>query len=48
MLGDDTSHALNGAPCAVAVAPIGFAREPYTLAEIGVAYNGSEESRNAV
>ena len=44
MLGDDTRAALNGAPCAVAVAPRGYGEAPLPLARIGVAYNGSPES----
>jgi nucleotide-binding universal stress UspA family protein len=44
MLGDHTRGALNGAPCAVAVASRGYAQAPAPLARIGVAYNGSAES----
>jgi nucleotide-binding universal stress UspA family protein len=47
-IGDDTSHALNGAPCAVAIAPAGYARDPHKLTEIGVAYDASAESRHAI
>lgn len=47
-LGDDTHAALNGAPCAVAVAPTGYAKHPSLMREIGVAYNGSSESDRAV
>lgn len=40
---------LNGAPCAVAIAPRGFARrEHYGLGTIGVAYDGTEESQLAL
>ena len=40
---------LNGAPCAVAVAPRGFAtREHYGLGVIGVGYDGTEESQLAL
>ncbi|MGA2010321.1 MAG: universal stress protein [Solirubrobacteraceae bacterium] len=46
--GDDMRAALNAAPCAVAVAPTGFARRPAVLAEIGVGYDGSPESANAL
>jgi nucleotide-binding universal stress UspA family protein len=46
--GDDTSEELNGAPCAVAVAPAGHASRPSVLREIGVAYNGSPESERAL
>lgn len=44
MLGDDTRAALNGAPCAVAVASLGYAAHPTPISKIGVAYNGSPES----
>lgn len=47
-LGDMTSQALNGAPCAVAIAPSGYAEHADRIAEIGIAYNGSEESLHAV
>lgn len=47
-LGDDTSHALNGAPCAVAIAPAGYAERAHQLADIGVAFNASEESHHAI
>ena len=48
MLGDDTRAALNGAPCAVAVAPRGYAKQLKPLAKVGVAYNGSPESKAAL
>jgi nucleotide-binding universal stress UspA family protein len=48
MIGDDTSDALNAAPCAIAIAPFGYATRPAPLVEIGVAYNGSAESRDAL
>ena len=48
LLGDDTHAAVNGAPCAVAVAPAGFAEQPGELATIGVAYDGSAESEDAL
>lgn len=48
MLGDDTRAALNGAPCAVAIAAQGYAGQAAPLARIGVAYNGSPESRAAL
>jgi nucleotide-binding universal stress UspA family protein len=47
-IGDDTSDALNAAPCAVAIAPLGYAEHPAALSEIGVAYNGSPESEAAL
>jgi nucleotide-binding universal stress UspA family protein len=48
MLGDDTRAALNGAPCAVAVAPAGYSEHAGPIADIGVAYNGSPESMAAL
>jgi nucleotide-binding universal stress UspA family protein len=48
LIGDDTRHALNGAPCAVAIAPAGYAARATALTEIGVAYNESAESRHAL
>ena len=46
--GDDMRAALNGSPCAVAIAPVGYAESPHMMAEIGVAYDGSPESRAAL
>jgi nucleotide-binding universal stress UspA family protein len=48
MLGDDTRDALNGAPCAVAVAARGYADHPTSIAKVGVAYNASPESKAAL
>ena len=52
MLGNDTRAALNGAPCAVAIASLGYAeqggRESNPIVKIGVAYNGSAESKAAL
>ncbi len=48
MLGDDTRASLNGAPCAVAIAARGYAEHPLPLASIGVAYDGSPESKAAL
>jgi nucleotide-binding universal stress UspA family protein len=48
MLGDDTRAALNGAPCAVAIAPAGYAEHPTSLTTIGVGYDGSPESKAAL
>ncbi len=47
MLGDDTRAALNGAPCAVAIASRGYAQDP-AIAKVGVGYNGSSESEAAI
>jgi nucleotide-binding universal stress UspA family protein len=48
MLGDDTRAALNGAPCAVAVAVRGYFEHPLPIATIGVGYDGSPESERAL
>jgi nucleotide-binding universal stress UspA family protein len=48
MLGDDTRAALNGAPCAVAVAPLGYAEHPTPISKVGVAYNSSPEAEAAL
>jgi nucleotide-binding universal stress UspA family protein len=48
LIGDDTRAALNGAPCAVAVAPAGYSMHPIVMREIGVGYNGSPESQHAL
>jgi len=48
MLGDDTRAALNGSPCAVAVASLGYAEHPTPIAKVGVGYNGSPESKAAL
>jgi len=47
-LADDTHRTLNGAPCAVAIAPAGYAQHPTEIREIGVGYNDSPESDNAI
>jgi nucleotide-binding universal stress UspA family protein len=48
LIGDDTHAALNGAPCAIAVAPAGYAELPVAIREVGVGYNGSPESQHAM
>ncbi len=48
LIGDHTRAALNGAPCAIAIAPAGYAEEPVAMREVGVGYNGSAESEHAV
>lgn len=48
LLGDDTRGALNGAPCAVAVATRGYAEHPHPIATVGVGYDGSPESEIAL
>ena len=48
LMGDDTRTSINGAPCAVAVAPVGYAGRRGELMEIGVGYDGSSESEHAL
>jgi nucleotide-binding universal stress UspA family protein len=48
LIGDDTRAALNAAPCALAIAPVGLASEPAMMREIGVGYDGSPESEHAL
>ena len=48
LLGDDTRAALNGSPCAVAVATRGYAEHPVPIEKIGVGYDGSPESEVAL
>lgn len=46
LLGNDTRASLNGAPCAVAIAPLAFEGRPFRA--IGVGYDGSPESDAAL
>jgi nucleotide-binding universal stress UspA family protein len=48
LLSDDTRDSLNGAPCAVAVAPLGYERTKHRLETVGVAYDASPESQAAL
>jgi nucleotide-binding universal stress UspA family protein len=48
LVGDITRASLSGAPCAVAVAPLGFAGEGGEIATIGVGYDASPESEAAL
>lgn len=45
---DDASDSLSGAPCAVAIAPSGYADRAATLSRLGVGYDGSAESDRAI
>lgn len=45
---DDTRDALNGAPCAVAIAPAGYAARAHVMREVGVGYDDSPESEGAL
>ena len=47
-MGDDTRAALNGAPCAIAIAPRGYSPPTGGLAVLGVGYHGSVESERAL
>lgn len=47
-LRDGVRTAINGAPCAVAVAPLEYAELGTPITQIGIAYNGSSESRTAL
>ena len=48
LIGDETLAALHASPCAVAVAPRGFADEPRPLRRVGVAYRPGREGDEAV
>ncbi|MGA2925539.1 MAG: universal stress protein [Solirubrobacteraceae bacterium] len=48
LIGDDTRAALNGVPCAIAIAPAGYAEQPVTIREVGVGYNATAESEHAL
>ncbi len=46
-IGDRTRDALSGAPCAVAIAPAGYAQQPSMMRKIGVGYRGPPEGSHA-
>lgn len=48
LMGDDTRAALDGAPCAVGIAPRGYGLVPHELERVGVGYDASPESRRAL
>jgi nucleotide-binding universal stress UspA family protein len=48
LVGDDTSAALNGAQCAIAIAPSNYFQRPVMMREIGVGYDGSPQSKHAL
>jgi nucleotide-binding universal stress UspA family protein len=48
VLGDDTRAALDGAPCAVAIAPVGYAHDLRSIETIGVGHDGGPESEAAL
>jgi len=47
-LRDHTREVLEDPPCAVAVAPLGYAANVVAVSRIGVAYDGSDESEQAL
>ncbi len=48
LLSDDTRAALEGAPCAVAIAPAGYAGHVRPVQKIGIGYDGSPDSERAL
>lgn len=48
LVGDDAQVLLERAPCAVAVAPVGYHDRPGSVRRIGVAYDGSPASARAL
>jgi len=48
LAGDEVIATLRGAPCAVAIAPHGFASAPHALTSIGVGYDGSAQAQTAI
>lgn len=48
LVGDDARAALNGAPCAIAIASRAYARAPRQLLKLGVGYDDSPESVQAL
>ena len=48
LIGDDTAASMNGAPCAVAIAPSGFAAGSPAISAVGVAYDASPQSEVAL
>lgn len=48
LVGNDTRGAVDGATCAVAVAPVGYAQALDSIKVIGVGYDESDESRAAL
>jgi nucleotide-binding universal stress UspA family protein len=47
-MGDDCRAALDGAPCAIAIAPRRYALASHRLERVGVGYDGSPESERAL
>lgn len=47
-LGDDARETLTGAPCAVAIGPVGYGERRHSIVRLGVGYDGSPESEHAL
>lgn len=48
LVGDDAGELLEGAPCPIAVAPVGYSERQGSLRRIGVGYDGSPASARAL
>ena len=48
LMGDDCRAAVDGAPCAIAVAPRGYAQVAHELHRLGVGYDGTPEGEHAL
>ena len=48
LMGDDSRAALNGAPCAIAIAPRGYVQVAHPIKRVGVGYDGTPESMYAL
>jgi nucleotide-binding universal stress UspA family protein len=48
LVGDDTRAALQGAPCAIAIAPTGYLSASRPIEAVGVGYDGAQESLHAL
>jgi nucleotide-binding universal stress UspA family protein len=48
LIGDDARASLDGAPCAIAIAPRGYTQSVQPMLELGVGYDGSPESELAL
>jgi nucleotide-binding universal stress UspA family protein len=47
-IGDHTRNSLNGASCAVAIAPTGYSQHAHDITRVGVGFDGSRESELAL
>jgi nucleotide-binding universal stress UspA family protein len=48
LVGDNAASVLHHAPCAVAIAPAGYANQPQAMEKIGLAYDDTPEGRVAL